>query len=128
MTKEVEEFGKEMLATFERALQSENGIFEEWPTHKEAKTRRARLNRFRKSEREESKLVYPEGHIMWGKTPYDDLELTIETQGEEWDNILIIRKRPAPPVARDMSEHPSEKRKLTRKFPELVRKPIKSED
>lgn len=67
---------KELL---DKALDAERGIKMTFDKHGYAINMRQRASRFRAMDRESSKTIYPLGHPMHGRSPYDALAFRIVT-------------------------------------------------
>lgn len=60
----------------DQAMESERGVRVPCDSENYATHLVMRCNQFRKLDRRENKLTYPEGHIMHGKSPYDVLSIS----------------------------------------------------
>lgn len=75
-------------ALFERALASEKGIVVTFATPEQATINRGRMNAYRVRLRKANAKIYPEGHHMHAKTPYEGLVL----RKPEGSNRIEIEK------------------------------------
>lgn len=64
----------------DRALGTANGLSLRLETPGKATNFIQKLNTFRRGERQESRLIYPPDHRMFGRSPWDGLKFTKENE------------------------------------------------
>lgn len=78
----------------DQALASETGISIDFLTQREAKAFRMALYAFRRQDARHCATIYPEGHALHGRSPYDILLIRIEDES----SVIIEPRRPVPPA------------------------------
>lgn len=74
---------EDIRETFNRALESEKGIRVRCKSSAEATNLRSRMNKWRKTDREASRLVYPEDDPRHGVSIYDRIIICKDRESSE---------------------------------------------
>lgn len=80
----------DIIAAFERALNSAKGIRIPCVSRGAAVVLRSRFNYYRTLNREENSKTYDPTHPMWNRSVYDRLVLRIPPKGTKNENVLFI--------------------------------------
>lgn len=74
---------------FDKALEAPKGIRVRFPDIGAAKNYQMKLMRARAQNREDNLGIYPQGHPLHGRSPYDRLQVSFDY--DNGDALLVIR-------------------------------------